>query len=214
VSDAAITGKLLDFGPLLIEYDERVLVPRPWTEMQSRWAAQLLPGVPDGPVLELCAGPGHIGLLAIEESERMLVQVDAHPVACTYARRNAARAGLGDRVEVRLGMLEAVLGPAERFALVIADPPWVPSAEVTDHPDDPLLAIDGGIDGLALVRTCLEVIGRHLLPGGAAVLQVGDGGQADAVQKFVEARLPGLRVEKSRVVDGGAVVALVSTNPA
>ena len=199
----------------MIEYDERVLVPRPWTELQSRWAAALLSGLPAGPVLELCAGPGHIGLLAIEHSDRRLVQVDAASVACAFARRNADRAGLGDRVEVRHGVMEDALDPDERFALVIADPPWVPSLDVAQHPDDPPRAIDGGTDGLELARTSLHVIERHLLPGGAAVLQVGDLDQANAVQAYVEAHLPGLRTDERRIVDGGgALVGLASANPA
>jgi len=214
VHDGALARKLVDFGPLQIEFDERMLVPRPWTELQSRWAADLLPQMPEGPVLELCAGPGHIGLLAIQQSDRSLVQVDADPLACTYARRNADRAGLGGRVDVRRGVMEEALEPDEGFALVIADPPWVPTADVVHHPNDPLRAIDGGADGLDHVRTSLDVISRHLLPGGAAVLQVGDLDQVDAVQQYVETRLLGLRMERRRRVEGGAIVGLASANPA
>ena len=54
------------FGPLDIEYDERVLEPRAWTLAQSEWAAQLLTGAGDEPLLELCAGAGQIGLAAAE----------------------------------------------------------------------------------------------------------------------------------------------------
>ena len=71
-----------------------------------------------------------------------------NPVACDYARRNAEAAGLGDCVEVRDGTLTTCSTTRERFALVIADPPWVRRAEVGRFPEDPLLAIDGGDDGL------------------------------------------------------------------
>src|SRR6478609_465026 len=50
--------------------------------------------------------------------------------------------GLGHRVEVRVGRLETSLMPAERFALVLADPPWVPSDAVSRFPEDPVAAID------------------------------------------------------------------------
>ena len=67
--------------------------------------------------------------------------------------------------------MDEVLAPDERFALVIADPPWVPRAETGRFPEDPLLAIDGGDDGLDLARACWAArrpapAGRRL--GGAA----------------------------------------------
>jgi release factor glutamine methyltransferase len=197
------------FGHLEIEYDSDVLEPRAWTEHQSRWAATLLDELPAGDVLELCAGVGHIGLLAMAHSSRHLVQVDAGERACELARINAALAGAA-AVEVRHSQLEEALRPEERFALVIADPPWVPSERTDDHPDDPLSAIDGGHDGLDLVRSCLEVIGRHLAPQGAAVLQVGDRGQTESVAEYVAERPHlGLRVDEHRLFDDGALVHLV-----
>lgn len=195
------------FGPLTIEYDDRVIEPRPWTVCQSQWAAELLTGAPPGPVLELCAGVGHIGLLAVDGTDRTLVLVDLNEAACALAGRNAARAGA--TVEVRHGELEEALRPDERFALVIADPPWVPSDDVHQHPDDPLLAIDGGSDGLDVARSCVDVISRHLLAGGAAVVQVGDEDQVRALAAYVEERPAlGLRLVDSRVLDNGALAHL------
>src|SRR5690606_34915582 len=63
-------------GGLTIAYDDRVLEPRPWTVLQSRWAAELARDVPPGPILELFAGVGHIGLVAATACGRELVQVD------------------------------------------------------------------------------------------------------------------------------------------
>jgi release factor glutamine methyltransferase len=169
------------FGPLAIDFDDRVLRPREWTAAQSRWAAELMAHAPAGPVLELCSGAGHIGLLAVADDERRLVMVDANPAACAFARTNAARAGLADRVEVREGRLESALDDEELFAVVVADPPWVPRSRTTDFPEDPLSAIDGGDDGLDVARACVAVIAAHLAPGGAAVLQLGTTAQADAL---------------------------------
>ena len=50
--------------------------------------------------------------------------------------------------------MDVVLDPHERFAVVIADPPWVPRADTGRYPEDPVLAIDGGDDGLDLARAC------------------------------------------------------------
>jgi len=174
------------FGHLPIAYDERVLRPRPWTVAQSRWATELLQTAPEpSEVLELCAGAGHIGLLTLAMADALpirLVTVDVNPAACAYARRNAEAAGLGERVDVREGRIDAVLAPEERFDLVIADPPWVASSMTDRFPEDPQIAIDGGTDGLDIVRSCLEACDRHLVPGGAVVLQLGSPGQALRVQ--------------------------------
>ena len=69
------------FGHLVITWDDRVLEPRSWTEAQSMWAAELLTGAPEGPVLELCAGAGQIGLLTIALAPCRLVCVDLDPAA-------------------------------------------------------------------------------------------------------------------------------------
>lgn len=170
------------FGSLAIEYDAQVLAPRPWTMRQSSWAAELLTAAPPGLVLELCAGAGQIGLAAVTTVPRRLVCVDTDSAACEYARRNAETAGLADRVEVREGDVAAVLRPDERFAVIIADPPYVPTDEVSSHPDDPPSAIDGGPDGLAVTRRCLLAVEHHLLPGGSALLQLRSDDQVNRVR--------------------------------
>lgn len=200
----------MEFGPLSIAYDARVLVPRAWTALQSRWAADLLVDLPAGPVLELCTGAGHIGLLALALSGRCGVLVDVDPVAVDFARTNAESAGLTDRVEVRLNRAEDALRPGESFALVIADPPWVPSASVGRFPEDPLLAIDGGDDGLSMAWVCLRTMGAALAPGGAGLLQVGTAAQVEAIEAWLgRDGAPGLEVEDVRTHEDRGVVVLL-----
>ncbi len=203
--DAACVD-VVTFGELCIAFDERVLRPRQWTSAQSDWATQLSSDVPHGAVLELCAGAGSIGLLAAARTGRPLVAVDADPVAAAYAVRNARRAGLADRVEVRTGRFEDVIGCGERYPLVLADPPWVPRQQTDRYPEDPLSAIDGGHDGLDVARGCLATIGAHLGPGGAAVIQVGSAAQADALADG--AARHGLRVVQVRHFPRGALMRL------
>ena len=202
---------MTQFGGLTIAFDHQVLQPRPWTVIQSAWAAELLRSAPPGDVLELCAGVGHIGLLAVSGTERRLVLVDSNKVACEFARTNAeaARRPAGS-VEIRHGRIDQVLDHRERFALIIADPPWVPSGETARHPEDPLTAIDGGSEGMDVVRTCLGLAGAHLLPGGAAVLQVGSAEQVRAVSEHLD-RHPdvGLQVVRHHLAQHGALVHLV-----
>ncbi|MDT9591436.1 class I SAM-dependent methyltransferase [Nocardioides zeae] len=189
-----------------IHWDSRVLEPRPWTVEQSRWAAELAgTDAPEGPILELCAGAGHIGLLAARASGRALVQVDVDPVACEYARANAERAGV--ETDVRCADLTG-LDDAERFPLMVADPPWVPSAEVTRFPADPLRAIDGGEDGAFLVRACLEQAGRLLQPGGHVVLQIGSDEQLALVSDHDLVVGGRLSLVEARYFDRGVLVHL------
>jgi methylase of polypeptide subunit release factors len=197
------------FGPLTIRFDDRVLRPRRWTTAQSAWASELLVTAPDGPVLELCAGVGHIGLLALAGAARKLVLVDASEAACEHARANVAEADRSADVEIRCGRMDEVLGEDETFALIIADPPWVPTEETSRHPEDPLLAIDGGADGLDLARTCVELVGRHLDDHGSAVLQLGTTEQVGAIDEFVRSRADlRLQVAEHRTFDTGVLVRL------
>jgi methylase of polypeptide subunit release factors len=132
------------------------------------------------------------------------VAVDLDPAACELTRTNAAAAGLGDRVEVREGDLGEVLAGHERFPLVVADPPWVPRAQVVRYPEDPVLAIDGGPDGLDVARLCLRVAVRHVAPGGSVVLQLGTSAQAARLSH----ESPSLAVREVRTAERGVLVRL------
>jgi methylase of polypeptide subunit release factors len=206
-----------DYGGLRIAFDDRVLEPRQWTTAQAHWAADLMRST-DGPVLELCAGVGHIGLLAVVGSPRTLVLVDRDETACDYARRNAAEARPDGTWEIRCGRVDEVVAPHEQFAGVIADPPWVPSDATGRFPEDPLTAIDGGPDGLDVAWSCIEVAARHLGDQGWLLLQLGTTHQVDAVaDRLSEAPELGLGVGELREYgDRGVLVELrrTGTRPA
>jgi release factor glutamine methyltransferase len=211
LSDAPAAARTWRFGPLLVEYDERVLAPRTWTLEQSTWAAELAADAPAGPILELCAGAGHIGLAAAVLADRDLVQVEADPVAAGYAVANAARAGRGGRVDVRTASLTDAVHPDERFPLMIADPPYLPTVDVQRWPEDPVTAIDGGADGLDVIRTCLEVAAAHLVAGGHLLLQVAGPVQAERVGELLGA-VPGPRLRRQalRIIDDERAILLLA----
>jgi methylase of polypeptide subunit release factors len=193
------------FGSLPIAYDDRVLAPRPWTELQSRWAIELLRVRPT-PVLELYAGVGHIGLVAAEATGSRLLQIDSEPVACEYARLNARAAGMASSVEIRCSAIERALGPDERFALVLADPPYLPTDEVDRYPDDPTGAIDGGVDGLEPARRCLRALDPVMTAGGVVLLQLRGARQVEAFCGELPARV---EVVEVRSADADRAVVLL-----
>ena len=183
------TLRKTDFGGLAVTYDDPVLEPRAWTVAQSRWAEDLLRTAPPGPVLELCAGVGHIGLLAVAHRRRDLVMVDADPHACELARANAHSNRALGLVDVRQGLVDEVLRPGEWFAGIIADPPEN--------------------DGLDVARRCVRVIDRHLASYGWALLQLGTTAQANTLARSLDTPTAAdLEVVEIRAYDRGVIVRL------
>lgn len=202
LDSAPVEERSTNFGGLCIRYGHGVLEPRGWTLQQARWAVAGAGGAPAGSVLELCAGVGHIGLVVAQTTGRTIVQVDVDPRACAWARTNASAAGVVS--DVRCGPFGQVLADGERFPVILADPPYIPSRDTARYPDDPRLAIDGGPDGLAVARDCLTVIGDHLVEGGFAILQLRDTGQVEALTDDVRARR--LVTAEQRVHQGRGVL--------
>ena len=207
--------RTIELDGLHFVWDERVLEPRPWAVEQARWAAQILPDLPDGPLLELCTGSGYIGLLAAAGTDRRAVLVDADEAACALATRNAEAAGLAHRVQVQRGRITgaALEGEHAPFALVLADPPYLPSSEVERYPGDPEHAIDGGPDGLALVRDVLGTSAAALHPAGACLLQLRGARQADQVARALETAWRDIALEPAELREFGPDRAVLRLDP-
>ena len=71
---------------------------------------------------------------------------------------------------------------------MIADPPWVSTNEMREYPEDPLVAIDGGPDGLDVAHGCVEVASRVLIPIGLCLRKLGTIEQVEALTTYVKAR--------------------------
>lgn len=198
-------GSTMLFGPLTIEFDDRVLRPRPWTFAQVGWARQAALEADEGRILELCAGVGHIGLATAVLSHRQVLQIDRCSVACELARLNALRAGRHHQVEIRCAALDEVDLRGERFPVVIADPPYVPTTRIGEYPADPVGAIDGGADGLRGIRCSLDLAASQVTDGGTVILQVAGGDQIEAAVRI--GRGVGLTATSSRMIGhhGGLV---------
>ncbi|PYM90511.1 MAG: peptide chain release factor N(5)-glutamine methyltransferase [Candidatus Rokuibacteriota bacterium] len=159
-----------------------VLVPRPETEMLVEWTLSLLPRASARRRLAIDVGTGSGCIacaLAVARTDVDVVAIDASPAAVEIARRNVAGLGLSGRVTVREGDLLSGLG-ACRADLVVANLPYLPAPvlaglapEVVDH--EPWVALDGGPDGLSVIRSLVAQAPRWLAPGGALVLETAGG---------------------------------------
>jgi release factor glutamine methyltransferase len=158
-----------------------VYVPRIQTEELARRAAALLP--PGGRAVDLCTGVGAVAAhLHAEVPTASVVGIDIDRRAAACARRNGVPTVVAD-------MAEPVAG-AGAFDLVTAVAPYVPTGSLRFLPADvqryePRLALDGGADGLDLVRRTVTAAGRLLRPGGWLLLEVG-GGQDEVLAPLVD----------------------------
>lgn len=185
------------------------LVPRADSETLIEAAVAHFAGRPPGRVLDLGTGPGTLLLAALAEWPMATgLGIDASPVALGYARRNAAALAMEARAAFALG--DWGTGVAERFDLVLANPPYVATsddlpAEVRDY--EPAAALFAGADGLDDYRRLAPQLARLIAPGGVAVIEVG-ADQAAAVTTLL-ARA-GLRATTRRDL-GGRDRCLVAT---
>jgi release factor glutamine methyltransferase len=133
-------------------------------------------------VLDLCTGSGCVACaIAHHLKTATVIATDVSPCAAAVARRNVERLELADRVTVEEGDLYAALNgivDARPFDLIVSNPPYVPSAEIPKldrnvREYEPISALDGGPDGLALHRRIMESAPDRLVPGGRIYLEIG-----------------------------------------
>ncbi len=181
--------------------DSRVLIPRPETELLVAAALEALPK--DAPVaaLDVCTGSGCIAIsLAAERPQASVTATDLSPDACALARENAQALKVDARVNVLHGSLFTPLPPDARFQVVVSNPPYIASGEIAglsaEVRREPRMALDGGPDGLGLLRQVIEGARRVLAPGGLLALEIGET-QGPAVQALLQAAgYENARVEK------------------
>ena len=165
------------------EVSRDTLIPKVDTELfvgavLGELARRPLP--PEPRVLELGTGSGCLAIsLAKMLPDARVVATDISPGALAVAGRNVARHGVGDRFELGQGdLFEAVadLAGGRPFDLIVSNPPYIPTENipgmgrhVAEH--EPLLALDGGADGLAPHGRILDAAADYLTPGGRVFLE-------------------------------------------
>jgi release factor glutamine methyltransferase len=178
-STAYILGRK-EFRSLVFTVSPAVLVPRPDTETLVEAALEFLKEKKTAAVLELCTGSGAVAVaLKNEAPETEIFASDISAAALEIAAANAARLLPGKGIRFFQADLftpfSAAPGETPLFSLILANPPYIPSSEIEGLPPDvraePRIALDGGPDGLSLIRRIIREAPGHLETGGSVLLE-------------------------------------------
>ena len=181
-----------DFFGRTFRTDERALIPRPETEILVEIALKVIRAQPGSRnrLLDIGTGSGVLAItLALECPSLSVVGSDVSPLALNLARENAEAQGLERRIEwIESDLLKSVTGP---FDFLVANLPYIPTAELpklaSEVQRDPQLALDGGSDGLAVIRRLVQDAPKVLTGGAFVILEVGFD-QADQVADLMRAQ--------------------------
>ncbi|HIZ25246.1 MAG TPA: peptide chain release factor N(5)-glutamine methyltransferase [Candidatus Gallimonas intestinigallinarum] len=196
IFDERMTGRPLwyifgdtDFCGCKIKVDERVLIPRPETELLVR---QALAALKDGDsMLDLCTGSGAIAVaVAVEAAKKKSVTIvgaDISEDALEVARENA-RINQASVTFVKADLFDGIRG---KFDLITANPPYIKSGEIASLDQEvrdfePRIALDGGEDGLDFYRRIAERIRRYIVRGGMCIMECGEGQAQEIIRIFRE----------------------------
>ncbi len=196
----------VDFAGIRVALDPGVFIPRQRTAFLVDLASAAIVRH-DGVVVDLCCGSGAIGLaLARRHAGVEVHAADVDPVAVACARRNLDPVG-GTAYQ---GDLDAPLPDRlrGRVDVLVANVPYVPSAAIALMPPDsrdhePRGTVDGGIDGLDVVRRLAALAAGWLAPGGAVLVETGVDQAEEATAAFAAA---GLTATSCHDEDRGATV--------
>ena len=194
-----------EFWGLPLQLSAATLVPRPDTETVVELALEMLRAEPDPThrlrIADIGTGSGAILLALLSElPDAFGVGTDVSVAALRTASRNAARLGFASRAAFVACDYAAAL--SEPFDLIASNPPYIRSAdiarlatEVRDH--DPIVALDGGADGLDAYRQLIPQAARRLAQGGVLVVEAGQGQSGDIGELMTAAGLTQQRPPKA-----------------
>ncbi|MET3131214.1 ribosomal protein L3 glutamine methyltransferase [Oxalobacteraceae bacterium GrIS 1.11] len=177
---AAYITKEAWLGTYNFYVDERVIVPRSFiAELIPEFFSPWVPEPEDiGNILELCTGSGCLSIMLADAFQNASVDaVDISPEALAVARRNVS----DYKLEGRVNLIESDLYrnvPDKKYDLIISNPPYVNSASMAKLPQEylcePHIALDGGSDGMDLVRKIVAGAAERLSEDGILMIEIGN----------------------------------------
>jgi len=182
-----------EFYGLEFAVDSRVLIPRPETELLVEHALRLSRRLAAPLIADVGSGSGAIAVtLAVHLPRATVYALDDSPGSLVVTAGNASVHGVADRIFCLQGDLLSPL--PDVVDLITANLPYVATSEwdelapeIRDY--EPRASLDGGPDGLDLIRRLLATAGTHLRPGGAILLEIG-ASQGAAVTALARQHMP------------------------
>jgi release factor glutamine methyltransferase len=172
--------------------DERVLIPRPETELLVEEGLAFIREKKE-PIraLDMGTGSGIIGIMLAKGGAQSVLSVDISPGAISVGLKNSRMLGVEDRCSFLVSdLFNALKTTGPSFDLVCANLPYVTVEEYEELMDDvrafePKEALVGGRDGMDLYERFVRNIGSRLSPGGLVLCEIGSGGQAEALKELL-----------------------------
>lgn len=184
-----------EFMSLPFDVRPGVFVPRPDTEILVEHADARLRALPLHralAALDLCCGSGIIGVsLAHRIANLSVTAVDVSPEAAEMCAHNASKNGVSERLRViRADAFVFLEKSPAQYTAILCNPPYIESGELAGLPrevreHEPMLALDGGRDGLDFYRRVVPMFPPRLAPGGFVMFEIGDT-QAAAVSAMLQ----------------------------
>lgn len=189
--------------------DERVIIPRSYfLEIIPEQLPQWLPAKKTVKrVVDVCTGSGCLAILLADQFPTAKVDaIELSPAAMAVAKFNVATHALGKRVKLfHSDVFDAV--PPAKYDIILSNPPYVPTRELRGLPEEfknePQMALDGGKDGLVIIRKLLAQAKDRLQPHGVVVLEVG------GLRKTMDRAFPELELHWLHTGDGEDCVGVI-----
>lgn len=164
--------------------NKNVLSPRQETELLVENALKYI--TPKSKVLDICTGSGEIAISIKKNSDANVVACDISKKALKVAQKNAKK----NQVDIKFVQSDMFSNIDDKFDVIVSNPPYIQSKEIESLARevkrfDPLIALDGGKDGLEFYRIIAQNASKYLNPNGVILLEIGYN-QKENVKKLLE----------------------------
>ena len=179
--------------------NEDCLAPRQETEILVEQAIKYINSLNKVPkVLDMCTGSGVIAICIAKQTKAKITATDISAKALAVATKNAKI----HKVNINFEKSDAFKGlkPTDKFDIIISNPPYIKTQDIDGLDEevkfhDPIIALDGGVDGLNFYRIFAENAYKHIRSGGVIMLEIGEG-QADLVTQLLQNNFKDIKILK------------------